>query len=346
MNKKLILSILVISIALEAEYFTELWIYDELSQIPTYLLIVAYISFLIQTFVQLLLICSINVWIISILEKKYPWGDHFIVRSIIEFVATTSVAWIITIPVVLYIDHGFLIPLFQFESEGETITLYYNLLYISVVNALFIVTYEVVFLYGERDRIKLEWEQSRNKAILTQFEALKNQVNPHFLLNSMHSMINLIQHDQAKAQKFCEEFIKLYRTVLTLERELLIPIKEEISFVKSYIGLYRIQFEGQVEIDFDIDNHVNGYIPPFSLQLLIENAFKHNAMSEDRPLQISIKEAGRYLEVVNSINLKSAPNSSTNVGLTNLKERYSLLDSKEVIIESDDFHFKASIPIL
>ncbi|WP_424960952.1 sensor histidine kinase [Ekhidna sp.] len=346
MNKKLILSILVISAALEAEYFVELWIYDELSHISVPVVISAYLAFLLQTFIQLLLICFINVWIITILEKKYPWGQHFILRSIIEFFTTTLVAWIITIPVVIYIDYGYLIPLFRFESDSAAITLYYNLLYITVINALFIVTYEVVFLYGERNRIKLDYEQSRSKAILAQFEALKNQVNPHFLLNSMHTMVELINHDQIKARKFCEEFINIYRTVLTLEGELLIPINEEISFVKSYIELYQIQFEGQLKVDFDIGSNIEGSIPPFSLQLLIENAFKHNSMSKDRPLLISVKKANGYIEVVNETIPKSSGSTSTKVGLTNLKERYSLLGDYEVVIDSNDTHFKVFLPIL
>ena len=346
MNKKLILSILIISIALEAEYFVELWIYGELPSLASTTLVLAYLSFLTQTFIQLLLISSINVFIISILEKKLPWGEHFILRSTIEFIATTIVAVIITTPVVLYIDHGFLTPLFQFPSDGQAITLYYNLLYISVINALFIVTYEVVFLFGERNRIKLESEQSRNKAILAQFDALRNQVNPHFLLNSMHSMIELIKDDPIKAEEFCEEFVNIYRKALTVDSEAVITIQEEISFAKSYISLYQVQYGDHIKVEFDIQNNMNDSVPPFSLQLLIENAFKHNEISNDKPLFIRVLASNGYLKVINNINPKTTRNNSTKVGLTNLRERYKLLGTKEVIIESTETEFIASIPIL
>ncbi|MEP0985156.1 histidine kinase [Ekhidna sp.] len=346
MKKKLILSILMISMALEAEYFVELWIYDELPQLSISYAVIAYLAFLAQTFVQLLLIFSINVYIVSILEEKYPWGEYFILRSVFEFTLTTIVAIAITAPVVLYIDHGFLTPLFQFPSDGRVITLYYNLLYISVINALFIVTYEVVFLFGERNRIKLAWEQSKNKAIIAQFESLKNQVNPHFLLNSMHTMLNLIQEDQSKAKKFCEEFINLYRNVLTLDSETVISIHEEMSFTKSYISLYKIQFGNYLDVEVEMDENMDGCIPPFSLQLLIENAFKHNEISREKPLKVKISESDGYLQVVNNLNPKTIQSSSTKVGLSNLKERYRLLGTKEVIIESGENHFIVSIPIL
>ncbi|MEQ8628514.1 histidine kinase [Ekhidna sp.] len=346
MKRKLILSILIISIALEAEYFVELWIYNELPPLASTTLVLAYLSFLTQTFIQLLLICSINVFIISLLEKKLPWGEHFILRSTIEFTATTIVAVIITTPVVLYIDHGFLTPLFQFPSDGQAITLYYNLLYISVINALFIVTYEVVFLFGERNKIKLESEQSRNRAILAQFDALRNQVNPHFLLNSMHTLMELIKDDPTKAEGFCEEFINLYRRALTVDSEAVIPIQEEIRFAKSYISLYKVQYGNHIKVDFEIDNNMKDAVPPFSLQLLIENAFKHNEISEAKPLAIKILASNGYLKVINNINPKTTQINSTKVGLTNLRERYKLLGTKEVIIESTESEFIASIPIL
>ena len=185
------------------------------------------------------------------------------------------------------------------------------------------------------------------KTETAKFESLKNQIDPHFLFNSLNVLISLIGEDQVKAERFTTKLSKIYRYVLEQRNKDLIPLEEELKFAKAYVELLGMRFEDAVK--FSIPDNVSNSelkIVPLSLQLLLENAVKHNVVSSSQPLEINIYEENGYLQIQNNINPKETIGKSTKVGLQNIVDRYGLISDRNVIIENNNKTFKVSLPLL
>lgn len=182
---------------------------------------------------------------------------------------------------------------------------------------------------------------------IAQFEILKSQVNPHFLFNSLNVLSSLIHIDQKKAAKFVRQLSKVYRYVLEIKDKDLIMLDDEIPFVESYIYLLKTRFDQNLSVNMDIsENSKKQMIAPMVIQLLLENAIKHNIVSKTKPLSITIEETDGFLQISNNLQLKSSLEKSSNTGLNNIKKRYEYLSSKKIeIVETDD-QFSVSIPLL
>ncbi|SNS42502.1 Histidine kinase [Ekhidna lutea] len=337
------LFVFTLAVIVEVEYFSELALYDELPPFSLGKIILSFASFATQTFFQFLSIYYVNIQIIKFLDSKLSWDKSFTKRSISEFFLTTCAAVFITIPFLIWIDYGFLTPFWGFPTDGLVITLYYNILYIVVLNSLFIVSYEIFHLYIQRQKTQLNLEKTMRQNILTQFEALRYQVHPHFLFNSLESLLHLIKTDQKRALEFTENFTSIYRNVLKTVESPTITIEKELEFVRSYVFLQQIRFGDSFEVQFNVKS--SGNIPPFAIQSLVENAIKHNGLSEKNPLKIDISENSGYIEITNNI-IPQSRVSASGIGLTNLKDRYKLITDMRTKFERTETHFVAMIPIL
>ena len=185
------------------------------------------------------------------------------------------------------------------------------------------------------------------KTETAKFESLKNQLDPHFLFNSLNVLTSLIGENPNQAEKFTTKLSKVYRYVLEQRNKDLVPIIEELNFAKTYMQLLEMRFEDAVK--FNIPENVSDQelkIVPLSLQLLLENAVKHNVVSSSKPLTISIYEEDNYLIIENNTNPKEAIGKSTKVGLQNIADRYGLITQKGVKIENNNKTFKVSLPLL
>jgi hypothetical protein len=204
----------------------------------------------------------------------------------------------------------------------------------------------------------MEWKNTMNQETTQQqivaktetakFETLKSQIDPHFLFNSLNVLTSLIGENPLQAEKFTTKLSKVYRYVLEQRNKELIPISEELQFAKTYMELLQMRFEDALE--FQVPSSVSNSdlkIVPLSLQLLLENAVKHNVVSSSKPLKISIFEEGGYLKIQNNINTKEAiGKKSTKVGLQNIADRYGLISDEEVHIENNNKTFTVSLPLL
>ena len=185
------------------------------------------------------------------------------------------------------------------------------------------------------------------KTETAKFESLKNQLDPHFLFNSLNVLTSLIGENPNQAEKFTTKLSKVYRYVLEQRNKDLVPIEEELKFAKTYMELLGMRFEDAVQ--FNIPNSISNNdlkIVPLSLQLLLENAVKHNVVSTSKPLTINIYEEDTYLIIENNVNPKEAIGKSTKVGLQNIADRYGLITQKGVKIENNNKTFKVSLPLL
>lgn len=190
-----------------------------------------------------------------------------------------------------------------------------------------------------------EKQQIERAHLSSQLEGLRNQVNPHFLFNSLNTLVYLIPEDPDKAVGFVRQLSKVYRYVLESRDAKLIPLRDELSFLEAYIFLLRERFGESLHIDLKgVGATANDAIVPLSLQMLFENAIKHNIISVDKPLTIEVFTAAGGLVVRNNLQLKNQVMDSTGVGLDNIRMRYRLLTNQEVAIQVTESHFAVILP--
>jgi len=202
-------------------------------------------------------------------------------------------------------------------------------------------------LNNEKSELLLQTAKMEKKQVMAQFEILKSQINPHFLFNSMNILSSLIPKSPQLAVKFTNQFSKVFRKLLENNEEITIPLHQELDFIKSFLFLQKMRFDKSLEIQVKIKKSIlNKQLPPFGIQLLIENAIKHNIVSEEHPLRIEITNEGDYLQVKNNLQLRESSSESMGIGLKNLKARYQLLTDLPVVIENDGKFFIAKIPLI
>lgn len=211
--------------------------------------------------------------------------------------------------------------------------------------------YESIWYYSQLKKSIQEQEQVKVAHVQSQLDGLRNQVNPHFLFNSLNTLNHIVEYeDKALAKKFINQLSKVYRYILDSREESIISLEEELDFVKAYVSIQKERFLENLQIDINIPSqYLQKKVIPLSLQLLIENAIKHNIISTKKPLQIriDIDEAGEWIKVTNTLQKRSKVLHSTKVGLQNIKERYRLLsEEKSVIIQEMAADFSVSIPLL
>lgn len=180
-----------------------------------------------------------------------------------------------------------------------------------------------------------------------QFESLKNQIDPHFLFNSLNVLSSLIEENPESAQKFSTSLSKVYRYVLEQKDKELVSVAEELKFAKTYMNLLKMRFENSItfEIPEGFDNE-EAKVVPLSLQLLLENCIKHNIVSEAKPLHVKITIENNQLVVTNNLQKKEVLSDRKGVGLQNIVNRYAILTKRTVLVEENEKEFKIFLPIL
>jgi CheY-like chemotaxis protein len=202
-------------------------------------------------------------------------------------------------------------------------------------------------LTSERDLLRLRAAQQEREHVKAKFEILRHQVNPHFLFNSLNILASLIPLDQEQAIGFTRRFAKVYRRLLEFDDQPLITLKEELAFAEDYLYLQAIRFDDALQVEMAISRYaLDKQLPPFALQLLLENAIKHNITSQDQPLQIRIYSEGDHLLVENTLQERATPADSTKIGLQNLRERYALVADRSPIFKKTAATYLAKLPLL
>lgn len=249
------------------------------------------------------------------------------------------------VPIILFVCTAskLLIP----EDPAFTQPLYQTILMSALLCALVSTIYESIYLLSSIRDIQVEREQLLREKIQTELEALRNQVNPHFLFNSLNALADLIHEDAQRAEKYVQELSKVYRYVLEIQQRELIRLHEELAFLDSFLFLLRARFGDKLQVEFDIPEDLKSrWIVPLSLQLLFENAIKHNVVSAARPLKVRVRAEGYDLVVSNNLQVKPHPEASTGKGLDNLRNRYRLLGERVVETVSSATEFRVTVPTL
>ncbi|WP_339342918.1 2TM domain-containing protein [uncultured Polaribacter sp.] len=281
------------------------------------------------------------------LSNKWDWIEHTNTRIWAGIVTTV----LYTVPVVLLIDYVNFIVI-----SGHNIDRFFSGRYLWQHVFYIILSFGVSAFIHARG-FMIQWKNSVKqestkqeivaKTETAKFESLKNQLDPHFLFNSLNVLTSLIGENPQQAERFTTKLSKVYRYVLEQRNKDLVPIEEELKFAKTYMELLGMRFEEAVQ--FNIPDNISNNelkIVPLSLQLLLENAVKHNVVSTSKPLTINIYEEGSYLIITNNVNPKEAIGKSTKIGLQNIADRYGLITDKGVKIENNNKTFKVSLPLL
>lgn len=233
---------------------------------------------------------------------------------------------------------------YEMFLKTESMTFYYTALIITIAISMF---FHAFYFYQQLQKNKIKEQKVIAGTASAKFDALKNQLDPHFLFNSLNVLTSLIDENPESAQKFTTALSKVYRYVLEQKNKDLVTVDEELEFAKTYMSLLKMRFEDS--IIFEIPEHASdpeSKVVPLSLQLLLENAVKHNMVTSSKPLHIKIYETNNSLVVENNLQPKQIVKKSSGVGLGNIKQRYELLTDRKVNINQQANSFAVAIPML
>lgn len=224
---------------------------------------------------------------------------------------------------------------------------YWQRLWFRLIAAGIIVATILLFIRRRDNRLR-KFDRLQKEKIEFQFETLKSQVNPHFLFNSFNTLISVIENTPKNAVEYVEKLSEFFRNIVTFRDKNLIRVSEELSLLDNYIFIQKKRYGNnlRLEILMDENSKKNKFVAPLTLQLLAENAIKHNAVSKESPLTITITSENDKMIVSNNINLKITPENSTGLGLQNIKSRYELLTDVKVEVYHDEEKFKVIIPLI
>lgn len=215
------------------------------------------------------------------------------------------------------------------------------------ITLVIIGVFHVIYFYNRYQQNKLKEQKVIAGTASAKFDALKNQLDPHFLFNSLNVLTSLIEENPNQAQKFTTSLSKVYRYVLEQKSKELITVDEELQFAKTYMSLLKMRFEDSIVFTMpERASNPESKVVPLSLQLLLENAVKHNMVTSSKPLHIKIYEEEGYLVVENNLQPKQIVKKSSGVGLNNIMQRYKLLTKKKVDINKQANSFAVAIPML
>jgi sensor histidine kinase YesM len=202
-------------------------------------------------------------------------------------------------------------------------------------------------LQAEKQQLQLEAERQQKANLLSQFETLKNQVNPHFLFNSLNVLLDLIHEDPDLAEDFIVKLTRVYRYVLELTDRDTVELAEELNFVKNYLFLHQIRFGNSLQLYSQVpEDRQQEHLPPLTLQLLVENAIKHNVISREQPMTIELSVTDHWFVVRNSYQPRQDEVPSTGIGLANLRQRYAYLEGPAPHFGIEGSQYVAKVPLL
>lgn len=276
------------------------------------------------------------------LDKRFRWIDRPVTRTFVEIISLlmwSVSAFVIVQFIMMYMINGISpAEAWQFVKRSIIYTFLISL-FISLVFTA------IGFFKAWRKSVIREAELNA-QMMAYKYEALRNQLNPHFLFNSFNVLSDLVYDNQAQAVKFIRQLSDLFRYVLDNRDKELVTLEEELTFLNAYLYLLKTRFGDKLIMKINCAADASVMVVPMTLQLLVENAVKHNEVSEHFPLMVEIRRSGDTLEVENSLRHKNAGDDSKNTGLKNIAQQYSFFTEREIEIMPAETTFKVRIPLI
>jgi sensor histidine kinase YesM len=289
------------------------------------------------TLIMWILLWRGNSLVSHLVDSRVSWYKFPTKRLVVGLISTIVYTLIAVITAMITFEKVFS---FSFGSSFLW-TIYFSVI-VTIIISLILHSRE--FLLRGR-QATLDKEAHQKESIRAKYEALKSQVSPHFLFNSLNALTNLVYEDQDKAAKFIKQLSEVYRYVLDTRNVEVVPIEEEKRFLNSYLFLQQIRFGDKLKLEVDLDK-TRTLVAPLVLQMLVENAIKHNVISEEDPLHIRIFQQDGYIVVENDLRRKSVLiDHSPGVGLDNILRRYEFLSDKKVEVIKNE-RFTVRLPVI
>ena len=328
-----VLIVTLIFIVLDGEHFTS---WEGIKEVwPSWLISILYTFTLSEG----------NGYLDNYLDRFVRWVDQPVKRLVISIVAMFVYSSLVILAIL------FIFIKLVFEPRCNCTIPWSN--YQDNLLLPLVITVVATTIFNSR-KFLLEWRRSaieaerlKNEYLASQYQSLKDQVNPHFLFNSLNTLTYLVYEDQDQAAQFIKKLSEVYRYVLDTREQEVVALSEELTFARSYIFLQKIRFEESLQVQLAVPDASSHHLPPLALQLLLENAIKHNELSGECPLQITICiEDDTRLVVKNNVQPKEIREASSGIGLNNIRARYAYLTEEEVVVTDDGQHFTVELPLL
>lgn len=292
-------------------------------------------------FIQIIVTVTIYYYWVKKLNKILPWKKIWIARFAVDASTVLLMAFSL-LNVIKLLEQGgyFSSDVNHFKDEGIFIMPL-------MIHTLYITLIELSLSYEEKHDLEFQLSHIEKLHLHSQYQALKQQIDHHFLFNNLSVLSSIIYEDVEKADAFIQRLSSVYRYVLSINKNDLVTVEEELEFIRSYLQLYKFRFEGGFNYTVDVDaTCLKKQIPPLTLQVLVENSIKHNVVSLSKPLNITIYNKKNKLFVENNIQFRESGVQSTHTGLQNLDEKYKLLDIEAPITEISEKHYKVAINLI
>lgn len=286
-----------------------------------------------------------NRYIMIYSRKRYPvFGDvrkRIIVQSVMMFVFTVTANTVMGIftKTIFADEHAAFIGETDLLIHSNSAALFCTIMIIAIYESIY-------FMHQLRHSVE-ETENLKRENLAAQLNALRTQVNPHFLFNNLNTLSSIIPDDPKQAVDFVQQLSKVYRHILEVKDEKSILLKDELDLMNAYIFLLKTRFGDNLAVNINVAaEKMQKKIVPLSLQILMENAIKHNIVSAEKPLHIDVFAENGSLVVSNNLQMKNQINESTGIGLDNIRNRYKLLSDKPVKVTESATNFTVSIPLI
>jgi sensor histidine kinase YesM len=270
-----------------------------------------------------------------LLNRLLNWKTNFLLRFLTGFIVNVALA----VALILFVG------IFYLKANVEL------LWKLSILFTISILLYEIFYgwFFSYRYYAVTQVEQLRGERwqLELQFESLKSQISPHYLFNCLNTISSLLYKDSHMAEEFIRRMADTFRYVLSNQKQKLVSLREEVEFVKAYYYLLQVRYEHHLRLEVNLPkNLLETRIPPMALQMLVENAVKHNVISKDRPLLVYISaQDNTFINVTCTKTVAIQPNASFRVGLDNIRNRYRFFTEEKMVVKDDD-KFTVQLPVL
>jgi two-component system, LytTR family, sensor kinase len=286
-----------------------------------------------------------NRYIMIYSRKKYPVFDEvrkrIIFQSVLMFVFTVTANTVMGIftKEIFADEHPEFFSATDIIIHSNSAALFCTIMIIAIYESIY-------FMHQLRHSVE-ETEHLKRENLSAQLNALRTQVNPHFLFNNLNTLSSIIPDDPKQAVDFVQQLSKVYRHILEVKDEKSIALKDELALMNAYTFLLKTRFGENLAVNINISSEkMQKKIVPLSLQILMENAIKHNIVSAEKPLHIDVFAENGSLVISNNLQMKNQVNESTGIGLDNIRNRYKLLSDKPVKVTESATNFTVSIPLI
>lgn len=290
------------------------------------------------------LLTTIIMWfgtmtIVKYLWKNYPWEKNPLRHLVIEVLAILTYTFLVG---VIFYSINEIYPNEEF-NQNLKLSVFFTLMVTFFITSLT----EGYFFFMKWKESLLQTEKLEKENIRSQYETLKSQINPHFLFNNLNTLASLIEENPKVAVEYVQKTADYYRSILNLKDKEIITLEDELQLIKTFFNLQTNRYGDNLKLDINIPlNLLFDFVAPLTLQMLVENAIKHNIISKDKPLTIKIFSNDNSIIISNNLQKRDLDNNSNGIGLKNITERYSYLTTKKVDVTENETTFTVSIPIL